>query len=91
MKEHTTYRLMSEAARDAKDYSMLKNPVSYSEISDEKVKSSFDTYKPGHEFLPIFQNTLNDNPNLKGNSANNNTNNSSWFKGKGWTIHPVVK
>ena len=91
MKEHTTYRLMSEAARDAKDYSMLKQTVSYSEISDEKVKSSFDTYKPGHEFLPIFQNTLNDNPNLRGNSANNNTDNSSWFKSKGWTIHPVVK
>lgn len=90
MKEHTTYRLMSDADVEAKNYSMLKEAVSYSEISDEKVKSSFDTYKAGHEYLPIFQNSLNDNPNLRGNSANNNTDNSSYFKGKGWTIHPVV-
>ena len=44
----------------------------------------------GHEFLPIFQGTLNDNPNLVGNSANNSSSNASWFRSKGWTIHPVV-
>ena len=90
MKEHTTYRLMTEADVTAKNYNMLKEPVSYAAISDDKVKSSFDTYKAGHEFLPIFQNTLNDNPNLVGNSANTNSDNANWFRGKGWKIHPVV-
>jgi len=44
----------------------------------------------GHEFLPIYQGTLNDNPNLVGNSANKSTSNASYFSGKGWTVHPVV-
>ena len=91
MKEHSTYRLVTAAQAKAKDYSVIKQPVSYSEISDDQVKCSFDTYTAGHEFLPIFQTALNDNPNLRGNSANNNSDNSSYFKGKGWTIHPVVK
>ncbi len=90
MKEHTTYRLASESDVKSKDYSLILNPVSYAEIGEEKVKSSFDTYQPGHEFLPILQNTLNDNPNLVGNSANRNLDNSSYFTQKGWKIHPVV-
>ena len=90
MKEHTTYRLMTEADVTAKNYNMLKEPVSYAAISDDKVKSSFYTYKAVHEILPIFQNTLNDNPNLVGNSANTNSDNANWFRGKGWKIHPVV-
>jgi hypothetical protein len=53
-------------------------------------KSTYDSYKPGHEFLPIFQGTLNDNANLTGNSANNNTDNSVYFSRNGWTVHPVV-
>ena len=65
--------------------------VSYSEVgSDAAVICPFDTYVPGHEFLPISQNTLNNNPNLVGNSANNSTDNSTYFKEKGWTVHPVV-
>ena len=32
---------------------------------DSELKSSYDTYVPGHEFLPIYQGLLNDNPNLK--------------------------
>ena len=50
-------------------------------------KSSFDTWLPGHEFLPIYQGTLNDNPNLKGNSANFSTSNADKLYG---TVHPVV-
>ena len=53
-------------------------------------KSTYDSYKEGHEFLPIFQGTLNDNANLTGNSANNNTDNSVYFSRNGWTVHPVV-
>ena len=62
-----------------------KDPVDISSCS----KSSFNTYVQGHEFLPIFQNTLNNNPNLVGNSANNSTSNASYFSSKGWTVHPV--
>lgn len=83
LKEHGTFR---------KAVSGLKNAVSYSETAtDGAVKSSFDSFTPGHEFLPIYQGTLNDNPNLKGNSANNNTDNTSYFTTNGWTVRPVVR
>ncbi len=52
--------------------------------------SSFNYYYKGHEYFPIFQNTLNANPNLTGNSANKNEDNGPAFKAK-WTIHPVVE
>lgn len=82
LKEHGTFRRSPYKA---------KEPVSYSLVGvDSEVKSSYDTYVPGHEFLPIYQGLLNDNPNLTGNSANTNTDNSSDFFGRGWTVHPVV-
>lgn len=70
----------------------VKTPVTYAQTktAPEHVKSSYDTYLPGHEFLPIFQTLLNNNPNLKGNSANDGIDNSTDFFGKGWTVHPVV-
>lgn len=90
LKEHGSFLLTT-------DRTLAKDPVSYSEkttpIEKHKgwtVKSSYDTYVDGHEFLPIYQGTLNDNPNLKGNSANNSTSNASYFSEKGWTVHPVV-
>ncbi len=82
LKEHGTFR---------KSLTGIKNAVSYSEIAtDGTCKSTYDTYNPGHEFLPIYQETLNDNPNLSGNSANDNTDNSTYYFGQGWTVHPVV-
>ncbi len=82
LKEHGTFR---------KSLTGQKNAVSYSELSsDATCKSTYDTYNPGHEFLPIYQETLNDNPNLSGNSANDNTDNSTYYFGQGWTVHPVV-
>ena len=54
-------------------------------------KSSYNTYVKGHEYLPIYQGTLNANPNLVGNSANSSTDNSAYFTKNGWTVHPVVK
>ena len=82
VEEHRTFRRSPYKA---------KEPVSYSLVGvDSEVKSSYDTYVPGHEFLPIYQGLLNDNPNLTGNSANTNTDNSSYFFGRGWTVHPVV-
>ena len=47
-------------------------------------------YTVGHEYFPIFQGIRNENPNITGNSANNNVDNSIWFKNKGWTIRPVT-
>jgi hypothetical protein len=58
--------------------------------TNSKIKSSFDTYTSGHEFLPIVQKITSENPNLKGNSANYSTDNSSYFKEKGWTVRPVT-
>ncbi|MBO4659456.1 MAG: RagB/SusD family nutrient uptake outer membrane protein [Prevotella sp.] len=84
LKEHGTFRRTTDKSR-------VKEPVNYADIaSDAELKSSYDTYVQGHEFLPIYQGTLNDNPNLVGNSANYSTDNSSYFSEKGWTIHPVV-
>ena len=44
----------------------------------------------GHEFLPIVQTLTNKNPNLKGNSANESTDNAAYFQQNGWTVRPVV-
>lgn len=81
LKEHGTFR---------RSRYKVKEPVSYSQVGiDPELKSSFDNYLPGHEFLPIYQGTLNANPNLKGNSANDGIDNSTEFLQK-WTVHPVV-
>lgn len=82
LKEHGTFRRSPYKAKESVSYSLVG--------VDSEVKSSYDTYVPGHEFLPIYQGLLNDNPNLTGNSANTNTDNSSYFFGRGWTVHPVV-
>ena len=84
LKEHGTFRRSADRTR-------VKEPVSYSQVGiDPELKSSYDSWKPGHEFFPIYQGTLNDNPNLVGNSANLDIDNTSYFTGKGWTVHPVV-
>lgn len=82
LKEHGTVRRSTVG---------VKNPVKYSDIAnDSELKSTFDTYLPGHEFLPIVQQLMNNNPNLKGNSANYSTDNSSYFRDNGWTVRPVT-
>ena len=84
IKQHGTFRRTTDRSR-------VKEPVNYADIAnDSELKSSYDTYLPGHEFLPIYQGTLNDNPNLRGNSANEGTDNSVYFQQNGWTVHPVV-
>ena len=79
------------------DPSLVKNPVDYATLpknDDKKLakpyKTSYDTFVPGHEFIPIYQGLLNANPNLRGNSANNNTYNAVFFTEQGWSVHPVV-
>ncbi len=83
LKEHGAFNFWTKSGEY--DYT-IKDPVEYSSCS----KSSYDSWIQGHEFLPIYQGTLNDNPNLVGNSANYSTSNASYSTGKGWTVHPVV-
>lgn len=82
LKEHGTFRRSLNKAKD---------PVRYADIAnDPQLKSSYDNYLPGHEFLPIVQTLTNKNPNLKGNSANDGIDNATYFHEKGWKVHPVV-
>ena len=84
MKEHATFLRTNIKSE-------VKNSVSYADkAKDSRIKSSFDTYSPGHEFLPIVQSITSQNPNLYGNSANYSTDNSEYFKSKGWTVRPVT-
>ena len=87
LKEHGAFNFWTKADYEAGNINYTpKDPVNYNSCS----KSSYDTWIQGHEFLPIYQGTLNDNPNLVGNSANYSTSNAGYMAGKGWTIHPVV-
>ena len=52
--------------------------------------SSYNYFSKGHEYFPIYQTTLDANPKLTGNSANNNHDNGEEFLSK-WTVRPVVK
>ncbi len=84
MKEHSTFLRTNVKSE-------VKNSVKYADkATDSRIKSSFDSYTPGHEFLPISQAITNQNPKLKGNSANYGTDNSSYFTEKGWKVRPVV-
>ena len=72
-------------------YYKLDGNASTDELTAETASaSSFQFYYKGHEYFPIFQSTLNANPNLVGNSANKNEDNGPAFKSK-WTVRPVVK
>ena len=55
------------------------------ETLDEADDDPFSHWSAGHEYLPITIFNMNNNPNLKGNSANNGTANTPDF-----TVHPVV-
>lgn len=59
--------------------------------SDPSYDSSFNYFRPGHEYFPIHQGTLNANPHLTGNSANTNTDNGPAWKEKYGSVHPVVE
>jgi len=72
-------------------YYKLDGKASTEELTAETASaSSFQYYYKGHEYLPIFQSTLNANPNLVGNSANKNEDNGPAFLAK-WSVRPVVK
>ena len=72
-------------------YYKLDGTANTDELTAETASaSSFQYYYKGHEYFPIYQSTLNANPNLVGNSANNNEDNGSAFLAK-WTVHPIVE
>lgn len=58
--------------------------------ASECTDDSYKYYNPGHEYFPIFQGTLNANPNLEGNSANNNVDNAPAWKEAYGAVHPVI-
>ena len=92
LREHGTFMLTSKRSllkTPLKDYIGL---VVYEDSDHDKwtVKSSYTSFNSGHEFIPIPQAHMNANPNLVGNSANDNIDNTSYFTGNGWTVHPVV-
>ena len=90
LKEHAAVNFWTKSAYEDGSITFTpKDPVDYDSCS----KSSFGRFDNasgtnGHEFLPIYQGTLNDNPNLKGNSANYETSNADKLYGP---VHPVVK
>ena len=59
-----------------------KNAASGIPCTDDSYTSYF---REGHEYFPIFQGTLNENPKLHGNSANTNTSNTP-----SWPVRPVT-
>ena len=81
IKQHGTFRRTNDRSR-------VKETVDYSMVGiDAELKCSYDSWIQGHEFFPIYQGTLNDNPNLVGNSANNSTSNAGSLYGP---VRPVV-
>jgi hypothetical protein len=91
LKEHGAVNFWTKADYESGKINFTpKDPVLYGKNAEGKnaySKSSFDTWINGHEFLPIYQGTLNDNPKLVGNSANNSTSNADKLYGP---VHPVV-
>ena len=77
LKEHGVYKLAAG----------IKDDIHY---GDAGVVSTFDKYEKGHEYFPVYQNDLNTNASLVGNSANNNTDNAAYFTKNGWKVRPVV-
>ncbi len=65
--------------------------MSYDQVGiDPELKSSFDTYVPGHEFPAHRADADQQEPQPQGQLGNYSTDNASYFQEKGWTIRPVV-
>jgi hypothetical protein len=94
--EHAYYKLAPVKKYYIKGEGGKKDSTNLVIISTEELTaetasaSSFQYYNKGHEYFPIYQSTLNANPNLVGNSANKNEDNGPAFIAK-WSIHPVVE
>lgn len=82
--EHAYYKLAPK--NDAGDVIVNTDELT-AETADG---SSFNYYTKGHEYFPIYQETLNSNPNLTGNSANKNEDNGPAFMEK-YNVRPIVE
>ncbi|MBN2611460.1 MAG: RagB/SusD family nutrient uptake outer membrane protein [Bacteroidales bacterium] len=72
-------------------YYKVDGTASTEELTAETADaSSFQYYYKGHEYFPIYQNTLDANKNLIGNSANKNEDNGPAFIQKYGAPRPVV-
>jgi hypothetical protein len=90
--EHAYYKLAPKDTFIIEGKKEVLVVINTDELTAETASaSSFQYYYKGHEYFPIFQSTLNANPNLIGNSANKNKDNGPAFFEKGYTVHPVVK
>ena len=71
-------------------HGLYKLGTTSTDVTEENATgSTYQSYFKGHEYFPIFQGTLNANPNLTGNSANLSEDNGPAFLAK-WTVHPVL-
>ncbi|MCU4163493.1 RagB/SusD family nutrient uptake outer membrane protein [Carboxylicivirga caseinilyticus] len=94
LKEHSYYKLAPKQL-----YTWVEDGVEKQEefviVDTEELSavnsngSSYDTYITGHEYFPVWQTNLDTNPNLVGNSANKNSDNSTVFFEKGYAVRPV--
>ena len=79
--EHGYYKLPSEGEEIV--------GVSVPLNAENATGSTYKNFQEGREYFPIFQGTLNANPNLEGNSANKSEDNGPAFREK-YNIRPVV-
>ena len=89
--EHAYYKLAPKEifVIDGKEKELVV--VDTDELTAETASaSSFQNYYKGHEYFPIYQSTLNANPNLVGNSANKNEDNGPAFLSK-WSVRPIAE
>ncbi len=94
IKEHAYYKLAPKQLytweEDGEEKQEEFVVVDLEELTSENASgSSYDSYVVGHEYFPVWQTNLDTNPNLTGNSANNNSDNSVAFFEKGYTVRPV--
>ena len=98
--DHSAYNLVNRPSRSSyeagtAEYASFPEDLKayYDKLGAEATTSncskySYSTYQNGHEYFPIATSTLDANPKLVGNSANNNYNNGVDFRAK-YSIHPV--
>ncbi len=94
IKEHAYYKLAPKQLYTWEEDGEQKQEelviISTEELTSATASSSsYDSYIVGHEYFPVWQTNLDTNPNLDGNSANKNKDNSDAFFEKGYTVRPV--
>lgn len=88
-------RLKQLIVHDAylKSSTFTSEPVSYEQATTQQSNgfdSSYNYYSAGKEYLNIYQEMLNANPNLSPNSATNGSSNAETFLSK-YSVHPIAE